>query len=261
MTVEEMRALRDERIREELEAITRRIEAGAASYADAQRFAGVTGRVVGDILSREICALFPSGKADRATIEMLLPPMLRDNYDIVTSITKQVQEGLNRKAGLHLKAVKPVYNKKRANGMVAEMIKTKAAAEKAPVVAQQIENAARAIVDDFVRTNVATHYHAGLAAKITRTATGKCCPWCGDLAGTYDYPNVPKDVYRRHTNCDCLVTYDPGDGARRRRDVWSKKIVSDDRAAERIQQLSQIAAQRKERDKTRREALYERVKK
>ena len=41
---------------------------------------------------------------------------------------------------------------------------------------------------------------------------GGCCEWCRALAGTYSYPDVPKDVYRRHQRCRCTVDYYPGNG-------------------------------------------------
>ena len=40
------------------------------------------------------------------------------------------------------------------------------------------------------------------------------------MAGRYEYHSEPKDVYRRHDNCGCSVTYENG---RKRRDVWSKR--------------------------------------
>lgn len=259
MTLAEMQALRDEQIKHELEAIAKRIEAGTASYADVQRFAGLVGQVSGGILSREIAAAFPSGKADRAALEAFLPPMLRDNYEIISAAAQKVQELLNKKAGLRLKAAKPAYNKSRVSGMVTELVKAEEAAEKAPVIAQQIENAARSIVDDAVKTNAAAHYRAGLGPKITRIAVGNCCQWCSDLAGVYRYPeDIPDDFYLRHTNCNCLMIYDPGNGARQQ-DAWSKTQLSDDRE-ERIHQISQLAEQRKARDKTRRETLYAKLK-
>ena len=43
----------------------------------------------------------------------------------------------------------------------------------------------------------------------------KCCSRCADLSGRYLYPSeVPSDVYRRHDNCTCTVTYESGRGAR-----------------------------------------------
>ena len=40
------------------------------------------------------------------------------------------------------------------------------------------------------------------------------------MAGRYEYHSEPKDVYRRHDNCGCSVTYENG---RKRQDVWSKR--------------------------------------
>ena len=44
------------------------------------------------------------------------------------------------------------------------------------------------------------------------------------LAGVYNYPDVPEDVYRRHNNCRCQVIYDPKDGSRKQ-DVHDKKRI------------------------------------
>lgn len=47
-----------------------------------------------------------------------------------------------------------------------------------------------------------------------------CCPWCAKIAGRYVYGDEPHDVFRRHDNCDCTVTFENG---RKRQDVWSKR--------------------------------------
>ncbi len=70
----------------------------------------------------------------------------------------------------------------------------------------------RSVVDASISANVNFQGKAGLTPKIVRKATGSCCKWCMALAGTYSYPDVPKDVYRRHDNCCCVVNYDPGNG-------------------------------------------------
>lgn len=45
---------------------------------------------------------------------------------------------------------------------------------------------------------------------IKRTGGFKCCKWCSKLYGIYKYPNeVPKDVYKRHEGCTCMVEYIP----------------------------------------------------
>ena len=60
---------------------------------------------------------------------------------------------------------------------------------------------------------------------VTRTVHGhEPCNWCKSLAGTYHYPDVPTDVYKRHDRCKCSVAYDPGEG--KKKDVWTKDLVT-----------------------------------
>ena len=40
------------------------------------------------------------------------------------------------------------------------------------------------------------------------------------MVGRYEYGDEPDDVFRRHDNCTCSVTYECG---RQRQDVWSKR--------------------------------------
>ena len=76
-------------------------------------------------------------------------------------------------------------------------------------------------MDDTVQKNADFHAKAGLRPKIIRRSSGHCCEWCNQVAGTYVYPDVPKDVFRRHDNCDCIVEYYPGDG--KKQNVWTKE--------------------------------------
>ena len=55
---------------------------------------------------------------------------------------------------------------------------------------------------------------------ITRKAVSGCCEWCTAMAGRYAYGEEPDDIYRRHDNCGCTVTFENG---RKRQDVWSKR--------------------------------------
>ena len=48
---------------------------------------------------------------------------------------------------------------------------------------------------------------AGLKVYVIRSDHSKCCAWCSKLAGKYVYPDVPKDVWRRHKRCTCEITY------------------------------------------------------
>ena len=79
---------------------------------------------------------------------------------------------------------------------------------------------ARSFHDDYIEKNAAFRSSAGLKCYITRNAAAKCCEWCTRMAGRYRYGEEPQDVYRRHDNCSCTVTYESG---RKRQDVWSKR--------------------------------------
>lgn len=77
---------------------------------------------------------------------------------------------------------------------------------------------------------------------IERYAVGKTCEWCANLAGIYQYPDeVPKEVYQRHANCNCIVIYKLDKHAKDFQDVWSKQWNDQDteRRIEYIREKSQ----------------------
>lgn len=84
-----------------------------------------------------------------------------------------------------------------------------------------VQNFCRSAVDEIAQKNAELHNDMGLEAKIVRQTVGENCKWCDALAGEYVYPDVPKEVYQRHDDCDCIVEYMPGDG--RVQNVWSKQ--------------------------------------
>ncbi len=79
--------------------------------------------------------------------------------------------------------------------------------------------------DDYMEENAKFRSDAGLKCWIVRQTDGKCCSWCTSIAGRYEYGKEPHDVYRRHDNCGCTVTYENG---RQRQDVWSKRTWESD---------------------------------
>lgn len=86
---------------------------------------------------------------------------------------------------------------------------------------EPFRNFCHSFYDEFVEQNVAFRHRAGVKSLIIRRNLGGCCDWCQNLAGIYVYGEEPKDVYRRHDSCRCLVTSKfEGKGYQ---DVWSKK--------------------------------------
>lgn len=61
---------------------------------------------------------------------------------------------------------------------------------------EPVTNFSMSVVDDFIMANIMLHYDMGLHPKIVRKEAGKCCDWCHEIVGSYDYPDdVPDDIY------------------------------------------------------------------
>lgn len=105
------------------------------------------------------------------------------------------------------------------------------------ILGEPVRNLVHSFYDSFVEANVQARHQAGLQTVIIRRQLSKCCEWCANLAGIYDYDNAPRDVYKRHDNCKCMVTVEYGRGVYK--DVWSKKEYRSQRQA-RLARLQEI---------------------
>lgn len=94
-----------------------------------------------------------------------------------------------------------------------------------------VMNLAQHYFDEYVENLCRTSTDYGVSATLTRRQLGKCCKWCASLCGTFDYEsgNYPDDVFKRHENCRCIVTFKRGKGAVT--DVHSKKDYASEREA------------------------------
>ena len=102
------------------------------------------------------------------------------------------------------------------------------------LLGEPVSNLCHAFYDQYVEANVKFRSRAGMKEVIIRRQLGKCCKWCADLAGIYEYGDHPDDIFRRHDNCKCMVTYKDEDGYT---DVWSKKEFETNREARRVREI------------------------
>ena len=106
------------------------------------------------------------------------------------------------------------------------------------------------MVGDTIKANEAFQYQSGLSPKIKRTSSGKCCQWCDEIAGIYDYP-APDEVYRRHQNCNCLVEYYPGNGLKQNAHTKTWAVAESSRIThEALLEQEESNKQRKSLDKS-----------
>ena len=197
-----------------ISSLYEKVRNGAATYVEANDFAIEAGRILAEVFQNNISSeVLPDGKLYYNIAKRTVEPMMKNNYDLITDVTDQVQEALNEAADIGIKAITPELNQDRIEGIINKVSSADVYDDVAWVLDEPMINFAQSIVDDAIKANAEFHSKAGLKPKIVRKVAGKCCEWCKNLAGMYSYPDdVPDDVYRRHQRCRCTVDYIPGDG-------------------------------------------------
>lgn len=199
------------------------LKAGKATHLDSNEFAIEVGNILADVFKNEITEdILPDNKMYYNIAKRLIEPNMKNNFDIVSDYSKDVQEVLNNKSNISLKAIKPELNQDRIDGIVNKICDYDDFNQGKWLLDEPIKNFTQSIVDETIKTNADFQYKSGLRPKIIRKEVGNCCPWCKEVVGIYEYPDVPKDVYRRHQSCRCTVDYLPGDG--KIQNVHTKKV-------------------------------------
>lgn len=119
--------------------------------------------------------------------------MIQDNYELVTKYCEGVQNALKEQANIHLRYVKPEFDKDRAYGLINAIHRDEFAKIKNEYLGESLINQSQDIVTESVKVNAKFQYETGMRPKIVRTVAGGCCDWCANLAGTYDYESVKEN--------------------------------------------------------------------
>lgn len=213
---------------EKIRALLGKVTEGTATYAEAQQYSLEVSSLIGKAYEKHVSsAALPDGRMYYNIASRLIPSTLDENYRFVSDYAVEVQKKLNEKAGIGLRAKAAEKDADRIEGLV----NLASSAERYDDVSGQLltafENFSQSIVDKTIEANADFQHKAGLHPKIIRRSERKCCDWCSNLAGEYDYPmDMPDDVFRRHENCRCTVLYDPADGKRSFQNVHTKQWTS-----------------------------------
>ena len=194
----------------------------ALTYMAAGDYAEEVGSALAEAFRRHLSAdQLPDGRMFWNIADRVIRPMLEQDHKLVSAAAQEVQTALNKAAGLGLKAQAAALDQDRVDGILNRIVNSENFADIAWILDEPIKTFSRSVVDDTLQKNVEFQGRTGLRPKVIRRAESHCCKWCAALSGSYVYPDVPKDVYRRHASCRCVVEYDPGSG--RRQDVHSKR--------------------------------------
>lgn len=204
------------------------LEVKKATYITANEFAIEIGEILSKALGASISAdKLPNGKMYYNIAQRLLMDVLGRNHEIVSGYVSDVQKNLNDKAKIGLKIQVPELNQDRIAGIVNRFASEDNFEDVSWLFGEPIVNFTQSIIDDSIRKNAEFHHQAGLQPEIIRRSYFNCCEWCQEVQGNYKYPRVPKDVYRRHQHCRCIVDYDPKSG--KIQNIWTKKWNSIDK--------------------------------
>lgn len=192
------------------------------TYIGAAEYAEFVGAALSEAFGLNLSGKsLPDGRMYWNIADRTVRPMLEQGHNLVADAAAQVQQTMNEAAGIGLKAQAAPLNAELVDGILNKLSSAEQYDDVSWLLDEPVKTFVRCAVDDTLRKNVDFQGKAGLSPRIIRTAESHCCKWCSKLEGTYRYPDVPDDIYRRHNRCRCAVEYDPGGG--KRQDVWSKK--------------------------------------
>lgn len=213
-----------------IQSVLKKIEGGTAKMEEVAMLSKQLGFRASQAIGAHVnVAALPDGKMYYNIADTILTGVLKDNYDVINSAVAKCQKALDSQTGINITPQQAAFPTERVQAVVN--------AASVPDIAEEVmirrmtapaQNITESFYNDYVQTNVKFRSDAGLDCYIIRNDHGGCCEWCAKLAGKYHYPeDVPKDVYRRHDNCGCTVTYLNG---RKAQNVWDKTKwnVSDD---------------------------------
>ena len=207
---------------EKLKKILKKIDNGDISYSVVNDYAVELGELLAKVFGKNITLdVLPDGRMYYNIAERILNETLSNNHYLVSSMAAEIQTELNKQAGMGIKGIQPTLKQDRIDGLINRISSEELFEEIQWILNEPIVIFSQSIVDDAIKENAEFHVKSGLYPTVTRTAVGRACDWCKSIAGVYKYPNVPDDVYKRHSNCRCTVEYNPTDS--KRVNVWTKE--------------------------------------
>lgn len=203
--------------------IIAKAENGKANFNDVSELSTQLGNALSRLIAANVTPdKLPNGKLYYNIANTFLTGSLRDNYDLINLTAQAVQESIDNRNGMMIEPQKAEFPADRVHSIVNAV--SDETADWSTIerrLDSPVRNVTESFYNDYVEANAEFRSDAGFKPYIIRETDGNCCAWCSSLAGQYEYPNdVPPDVYARHDNCTCTVTYVTD---KYRQDVWSKK--------------------------------------
>ena len=196
-------------------SILRRIGKGKATLADTAALSDRAADLLGEVFGAAVLDIPEDVR------EAVCEGLLREQYDSTMNTCDGVLEALDSAQELHLTPQHPGFPIERVQQLASSLtdptVKLETIQRRA---SKPVATVAKSFHDSYIRINAQTRHDLGIKCYLDRVAAPGCCAWCTGIAGRYVYGEHPKDIFRRHDNCSCTVTFENG---RERQDVWSKR--------------------------------------
>lgn len=192
------------------------IKQGSVSYETAHNFSLEAYDIAFNAVKKTLTPdALPDERLYFNIAERTLKPLIEQGCNDIADYCKQIQKNMNDSLGAHIKAADVPLEADRIHDIVSHAANIEKFDEVVDKIGYSMENLYQHVVDESIRRNADMHYKLGFKPKIIRIAESKCCKWCSNLEGTYDYADVSNkgnDVFRRHRNCRCTVLYEEKKG-------------------------------------------------
>lgn len=198
-----------------VDMIFKKISNRVATYEDAQEYS----IAIGDILRDSFIDLDISN-ADVEDVCRVVSSAMRQNYDLSSMVCASVQDNINDIADISYNPVQPPINLNKIEGMQTVLRDAELMDDVKEEVSNALSTYTSSVVDDWIKANVDFQARNGYKPIIVREYEGmhydphrkphwQDCPYCKSLEGTFDYGKEPKNIYKRHEKCKCIVSYYP----------------------------------------------------
>lgn len=205
-----------------IQKFEKKVLSGKADLTDVERYAGSIGSQLSKSLLESIdFTEFENGRMYLELSEEILTQTLKNNYNLINQAAEKVQKDLDSRLGFMIKSQKADFPIDRIKAIASSLCdKTVSDDTIRRRMSSPVENVTHSFYTDSVKKNAQFRNDAGLKCYLVRKTNGKCCDWCSSIAGRYVYGDHPDDIFRRHDNCGCTVTFENG---RVRQNVWTKR--------------------------------------
>jgi len=202
------------------------IAAGNGTYSNAYTYAMMLTKHCADALLKYIREEnLPNGRLYYNIAKRLLSPQLKSLTNLIGSACEDVQLAINSELHMQLNPITAEFDTERAENLAMYVAELETLEMARTAIGADVENFGLHCVDETVRKNAVFFGESGISLKVVRVAHGGACKYCEALAGEYDYNDVRRgsEVWSRHRNCRCTLTFNPDKRlARQRQIVWDR---------------------------------------